>query len=108
MLLKQQQFFFMLSALFAKAVELGLPMKMGCGLCQDPHHSKNSLHHDSLALDLPMVWPDGRYGTWGEYLPLGVYWESLGGSWGGRFDLNMDGIAKDDANHFSLAFNGRR
>jgi hypothetical protein len=44
----------------------------------------------------------------GEYLPLGEYWESLGGTWGGRFDLNRDGIAKDDANHFSLAFDGRK
>ena len=109
LLSKQQQFFFMLAALFNKAVELKLPLKVGCFLCnQEGHHSTHSLHHDSLAADLPLIWPGGKYGTWEDYRPLGEYWESLGGSWGGRFDLNGDGVAKDDANHFSLAYGGRR
>jgi len=30
---------------------------------------------------------------------LGLYWESIGGSWGGRFG---------DGNHFSLEHEGRR
>lgn len=108
MLDAQLKFFQMLSLLFAEAVRLGLPVKVGCFLCKAEHHSRHSLHHDSLACDLPMVWPDGRYGTWEEYRPLGEYWESIGGIWGGRFDLNADGVAKDDANHFSLAYNGRK
>lgn len=106
--MKQQQFFFMLASLFEKAVQLGLPLKLGCGLCQGDHHSSRSLHKESLAVDLPLVWADGSYGTWDDYLPLGEYWESLGGSWGGRLDLNGDGVAKDDSNHFSLAYGGRR
>jgi len=108
LLSSQQQFFSMLAALYEKARTLGLPLKQGCGLCQDAHHSRNSLHKISLAVDLPLIWPDGSYGTWEHYRPLGEFWESIGGSWGGRFDLNMDGVAKDDANHFSLAYGGRR
>jgi hypothetical protein len=105
----QRQFFFMLPALFAKAVELHLPLKVGCALCnQEGHHSPNSLHHDALAIDLHLVWDNGTWGSWEDYRPLGEYWESLGGSWGGRFDLNGDGTAKDDPNHFSLAYGGRR
>ncbi|EJY8354924.1 M15 family metallopeptidase, partial [Cronobacter sakazakii] len=46
---------------------------------------------------------NGKYATRTEdYLPLGEYWESLGGSWGGRFKTNPDG------NHFSLEHNGVR
>jgi len=46
---------------------------------------------------------NGRYQDKSEaYLPLGEYWESLGGSWGGRFKSNPDG------NHFSLEHNGVR
>ena len=108
LLMKQQQFFFMLASLYERAIQLGLPLKVGCGLCQGEHHSKHSLHHIALAQDLHLVWPNGNFGTWEDYRPLGEYWKSLGGSWGGDFDLNMDGVAKDDANHFSLAYGGRR
>jgi hypothetical protein len=108
LLVAQLKFCRMLAALLTRATELQLPLKLGCALCQNPHHSRNSLHRDSLAIDLPMVWPDGRYGVWTDYLPLGEYWESLGGSWGGRFDLNGDGVAKDDANHFSLQYGNRK
>ena len=108
MLDKQMRFLGMLSLLFVRIRELGLPMKIGCAKCDSNHHSQYSLHKDGLAVDLPMVWPDGRYGTWEEYLPLGEYWESIGGTWGGRFDLNRDGIARDDANHFSIEHDGRK
>ncbi|MGO3686517.1 MAG: M15 family metallopeptidase, partial [Proteus vulgaris] len=37
-----------------------------------------------------------------DYKELGEYWESLGGSWGGRFKTRPDG------NHFSLEHNGVR
>ncbi|EIH4172001.1 M15 family metallopeptidase, partial [Escherichia coli] len=33
------------------------------------------------------------------YRPLGEYWESIGGTWGGRF-------SRADGNHFSLEHNG--
>lgn len=65
----------------------------------------NSLHTLRLAVDLNLfikrddAW---EYQTKSEaYTELGIYWESIGGSWGGRFK-NPDG------NHFSLEHNGVR
>lgn len=58
-----------------------------------------SLHCTRLAIDLNLF-IDGEYTTATEaYTPLGVYWELLGGTWGGRFS---------DGNHFSLEYNGRK
>jgi len=60
---------------------------------------KKSLHRQRLAIDLNLF-IDGTYRTEGAaHLPLGLYWESIGGSWGGRFD---------DANHYSLAHGGMK
>ena len=54
------------------------------------------LHGKRLAIDLNLF-IEGEYKTDSEsHLPLGLFWESLGGSWGGRFE-NRDG------NHYSLA-----
>lgn len=62
----------------------------------------NSLHTQRLAVDFNLF-VNGQYKTRTEdYLPLGEYWESIGGSWGGRFKSNPDG------NHFSLEHNGVR
>ncbi|ECK7389106.1 M15 family metallopeptidase [Salmonella enterica subsp. enterica] len=60
---------------------------------------KNSLHTQRLAVDFNLF-INGQYKTDSrDYLPLGEYWESLGGAWGGRF-------SKPDGNHFSLEHNG--
>lgn len=60
-----------------------------------------SLHTMRLAIDFNLF-VDGVYQTDSEaYRPLGEYWESLGGSWGGRF-------SKPDGNHFSLGHEGIR
>ncbi|SFR13675.1 D-alanyl-D-alanine carboxypeptidase [Enterobacter sp. kpr-6] len=62
----------------------------------------NSLHTQRLAVDFNLF-INGVYQTKTEnYLPLGEYWESIGGTWGGRFKSNPDG------NHFSLEHNGVR
>ncbi|HGE6896530.1 TPA: M15 family metallopeptidase [Serratia marcescens] len=62
----------------------------------------NSLHTQRLAVDFNLF-INGVYQTQTEaYTPLGEYWESLGGAWGGRFKDRPDG------NHFSLAHDGRR
>lgn len=59
----------------------------------------NSLHTQRLAVDFNLF-INGQYQTDSTaYQPLGEYWESLGGAWGGRF-------SKPDGNHFSLAHNG--
>ncbi len=61
----------------------------------------NSLHPKRLAVDFNLF-INGEYQTDSRaYLPLGVFWESIGGTWGGRF-------AKADGNHFSLEYNGVR
>ncbi|ENL7332366.1 M15 family metallopeptidase [Escherichia albertii] len=60
---------------------------------------KNSLHTQRLAIDFNLF-VNGEYKTdTRDYLALGEYWESIGGTWGGRF-------SKPDGNHFSLEHNG--
>ncbi|UAN53713.1 M15 family metallopeptidase [Serratia sp. JSRIV002] len=61
----------------------------------------NSLHTQRLAVDLNLF-KNGIYQTdSAAYKELGLYWESLGGAWGGRF-------SRPDGNHFSLEHNGVR
>lgn len=58
-----------------------------------------SNHKERLAVDLNLF-RDGEYLTeTSDHQPLGEYWESLGGSWGGRFN---------DGNHYSIEHEGRR
>ncbi|EGI5714879.1 M15 family metallopeptidase [Salmonella enterica subsp. enterica serovar Durham] len=72
--------------------QAALNAKKGIGI-------KNSLHTQRLAVDFNLF-VNGEYKTDSrDYLPLGEYWESLGGAWGGRF-------SKPDGNHFSLEHNG--
>lgn len=65
---------------------------------------KSSNHKQRLAIDLNLFRTDAR-GNWQyctetkDHKPVGEYWESLGGTWGGRFD---------DGNHYSLEHEGRR
>lgn len=60
---------------------------------------ENSLHTKVLAIDLEL-YKDGKYLTKTiDHLELGKYWESLGGSWGGRFN---------DGNHYSLEHEGKK
>ncbi|MEL0552957.1 M15 family metallopeptidase [Raoultella lignicola] len=75
--------------------QAALNAKKGSGI-------SNSLHTRRLAVDLNLF-INGQYQTdSAAYLPLGEYWESLGGSWGGRFKSRPDG------NHFSLEHEGVR
>ncbi|MBP1037845.1 M15 family metallopeptidase [Serratia fonticola] len=74
--------------------QAALNAKTGAGI-------SNSLHTKRLAVDFNLF-IDGVYQTdSAKYEPLGVYWESLGGSWGGRFK-------RPDGNHFSLEHEGVR
>jgi len=58
-------------------------------------HIKDSFHYKRLAIDLNLF-KDGEYLTETEdHRTLGLFWESIGGTWGGRFE-NPDG------NHYSL------
>ncbi|MBC4010444.1 M15 family metallopeptidase [Morganella morganii] len=63
----------------------------------------NSLHTQRLAVDFNLFDASGKWLTaTSDFTELGEYWESLGGSWGGRFKTRPDG------NHFSLEHNGVR
>ncbi|MEW4516640.1 M15 family metallopeptidase [Proteus vulgaris] len=67
-----------------------LNAKLGTGI-------KNSLHTQRLAVDFNLF-KEGVYLTkTTDHQPLGEYWESIGGTWGGRFN---------DGNHYSLEHNG--
>ncbi|EJH2582295.1 M15 family metallopeptidase, partial [Escherichia coli] len=60
---------------------------------------RNSLHTLRLAVDFNLF-INGKYqADTDTYRPLGEYWESIGGTWGGRF-------SRADGNHFSLEHNG--
>ena len=59
-------------------------------------HHEHSCHYLRLAIDLNLF-KDGKYlMTTEDHLIFGEFWESLGGSWGGRFN---------DGNHYSLEHN---
>lgn len=104
----QHKFSRMLPLLLNKAFELGYEVTvLECKRSQKQADANaaagtgiaHSLHLDSLAIDLALFFK-GNYLTAVEYYKsLGEYWESIGGSWGGRFK-NVD------ADHFSLSFNG--
>ena len=98
---KQELFSRLMVKLYLKAFELGYEIRGGHLLrCEDcPTGRKTSLHKSKLAIDLNLF-RDGVYLKETEnHKELGEYWESLGGSWGGRFN---------DGNHYSLAHNGKR
>jgi D-alanyl-D-alanine dipeptidase len=50
-----------------------------------------SKHRDGLAVDLAIIDRDGKYLTDSPlYQQLGEYWESIGGTWGGRWKTLHD------------------
>lgn len=98
---KQRIFTLMISKLIQWAYGNGYELTFGDAYRypDHPYGRKTSLHKSRLAIDLNLF-KNGTYLTTTEdHKPLGEYWESIGGSWGGRFN---------DGNHYSLAHNGRR
>lgn len=106
---KQSRFVRMVADLITFAYDSGYELTLGDGY-RDPRvfgvHGETrgyghpySTHKLRLAVDFNLF----RDGVWlsgtADFEPLGLYWESLGGSWGGRFR---------DGNHFSLEHEGRR
>lgn len=62
---------------------------------EDGRHIQGSSHYKRLAVDLNLF-KNGKYLTSTEsHRPLGEFWKSLGGSWGGDF-------ADSDGNHYSF------
>lgn len=65
----------------------------------DPTGHPESLHRSRLAVDFNLF-KNGQWLTETEdHRELGEYWESLGGTWGGRFN---------DGNHYSLEHGGMK
>ena len=98
---KQRKFTLMVADLIYWAYENGYEITFGDAY-RDPrvdYGHKDSLHRKRLAIDLNLF-KDGKYlVTTADHRPLGEYWESSGGTWGGRFK---------DGNHYSLEHNGIR
>lgn len=56
-----------------------------------PYGAENSKHHRRLAVDLNLF-KDGVYlKNTSDHLPLGRFWKSIGGIWGGDFQQRPDG-----------------
>ena len=94
LLKKQKQFTKMIGLLIHWAEEHGYELTF----CPEHmNHKKNSLHYCGLAKDLNLF-IGGKYMTTTEaHIPMGEFWESIGGTWGGRFN---------DGNHYSLEHGG--
>ena len=87
----QSEFCRKVALLILFAYEQGYELTFG-----DAHassgHKLNSFHYKRLAIDLNLF-KDGKYLTeTSDHEQLGLFWESLGGTWGGRFK---------DGNHYS-------
>lgn len=98
---KQSEFVKNVARLIDKAHELGFELTLGDGY-RDPrvfgkrgerrgYGARYSEHKRRLAIDLNLF-RDGTYMSNTEaHRPLGEWWESIGGIWGGRFK---------DGNHY--------
>jgi hypothetical protein len=106
---KQSKFARMVADLILKAYELGYEITLGdayrdprlhgdVGVKKGYGHAK-SCHKIRLAIDLNLF-KDGEYLEGSDaHRPLGEWWESQGGTWGGRFN---------DGNHYSLEHEGMK
>jgi len=89
----QQEFTRAIGLLINYATSIGYGLTFGDAYAEDGHQN-NSFHYHRLAVDFNLF-VEGKYCTSTEgHMLLGVFWENLGGTWGGRFK-NPDG------NHYS-------
>ena len=106
---KQSRFASMVPRLIDKAIEMGYDVTLGdanrdervfgpVGVFKG-YGNASSCHKLRLAIDLNLF-KDGKFlSTTEDHRPLGEWWESIGGTWGGRFE---------DGNHYSLEHEGRK
>jgi len=106
---KQQKFALMVPKLILHAAEIGFQVTLGDAY-RDPrahgsfgkkasYGSAKSCHKLRLAIDLNLFKDGILLRDSSDHLPLGLWWESQGGIWGGRFG---------DGNHYSLEHDGAR
>jgi len=98
---KQRWFTAMIAELITYAYANGYELTFGDAF-RNPdiiYGHQNSLHKQRLAVDFNLF-KNGEYLTkTSDHEPLGIFWESIGGTWGGRFD---------DGNHYSLEHKGMK
>lgn len=91
---RQSEFAKMLVLLILFAYVKGYEITLGDAYAKTGHR-KGSFHYKRLAQDLNLF-KDGIYlRKTSDHLSLGEFWESIGGSWGGRFKGG-------DGNHYSF------
>src|SRR3972149_3737376 len=91
---EQTKFVFMVAKLINFAYEQNYELTFGDAWASSGHKA-DSFHYKRLAIDLNLF-RDGKFlSETADHKPLGEYWESLGGTWGGRFK-------SPDGNHYSL------
>lgn len=105
---KQRRFVLMVAGLIEYAYSLGYEMSFGEAY-RTPEQAAlnakagkgiaNSLHTQRLAIDLNLFLDGQWLDKTADHEPLGIWWESIGGAWGGRFK---------DGNHYSLEHGGRK
>ena len=88
---RQSEFVRMVALLLQYATLQGYEITFGDAWATNGH-IRDSLHYSRLAIDLNLF-KDGKYLTkTKDHWKLGMFWKSLGGSWGGDWD---------DGNHYS-------
>jgi len=109
----QIRFCRMLARLIDYAESLGYGLAPACAKCfKEGHHRPGSLHYIGLAQDYNLFIKDADGELeWRKdpesHRPLGEFWESIGGTWGGRFSESSPGAGDGvDSNHYSLTFRG--
>ena len=108
---EQRRFTLMVANLITYAYELGYELSFGDAY-RDPrvfgevgekkqgsYGKSGSNHKIRLAIDFNLFRGGTYLSATEDHRFLGEYWESIGGSWGGRFN---------DGNHYSLEYKGRR
>ena len=96
--MKQSRFVRMIALLIIEADSLGYELTFSDAFATDGHIS-NSLHYSRLAFDLNLFRDSKYLKLSSDHALLGIFWESIGGAWGGRFR---------DGNHYSLEHKGRK
>lgn len=99
----QSKFAEMVGMLILKAYDLGYEVTLGEAFrpqwvadkyAEEGKGSRNSYHTRKLAIDINLF-KDGKWlRDTEDHQELGEWWESIGGTWGGRFK-------KPDGNHYS-------
>ena len=90
---RQSKFARKIGLLILYAYEKGYELTFGDAYALSGH-KQGSFHYRRLAIDLNLF-KNGEYLTkTADHEPLGLFWESIGGTWGGRFK-------HPDGNHYS-------